>query len=108
MSSFYSAVYEAVKRIPKGKVTNYGTIAALAGRPRSSRLVGWALHVNPDPNNIPCHRVVMRDGSLAPAFAFGGLEIQRMLLEKEGVGFTEDGKVDMVAYGVDMSSFYDN
>lgn len=104
MSSFYSEVYEAVKRIPEGKVTNYGTIAAIAGRPRSSRLVGWALHVNPDPANIPCHRVVMKDGSLAPAFAFGGPEIQRMLLEKEGVGFTEDGRVNMALYAADIKS----
>ncbi|MBW3082020.1 MGMT family protein [Bifidobacterium phasiani] len=84
---FSARVYEVVKRIPRGKVATYGQVAALAGSPRNARFVGFALHANPEPGVIPCHRVVFRDGSLAPGFAFGGDERQRQLLEEEGVAF---------------------
>lgn len=57
--------------------------------------VGWALHQNPMPGVIPCHRVVNREGRMAPAFAFGGPEIQRGLLEEEGVPFLPDGRADL-------------
>lgn len=93
--STFEKIYEVVKTIPKGCVMSYGQVAALAGNPRWSRVVGYALHVNPNPKEIPCHRVVMKDGSVSPGFAFGGPEIQRSLLEGEGVTFTDDGKVDM-------------
>ena len=85
--SFSQRVYEVVKRIPAGKVATYGQVAALAGAPRNARFVGFALHANPEPGVIPCHRVVFRDGSLAPGFAFGGEQRQRELLEDEGVVF---------------------
>ena len=84
---FNKRVYEVVRRIPKGKVATYGQVAVLAGAPRNARFVGYALHSNPEPGVIPCHRVVFRDGSLAPGFAFGGPERQRLLLEEEGVAF---------------------
>lgn len=83
--NFYERVYEAVQRIPKGRVASYGQIALLCGNPKASRAVGYALHRNPMPGIIPCHRVVNREGRLAPAFAFGGSEVQRDMLEKEGV-----------------------
>lgn len=86
-STFSERVYEQVCRIPRGSVATYGQIAALAGNPRNARVVGYALHGNPRPGIIPCHRVVFRDGSLAPGFAFGGPERQRELLEDEGVTF---------------------
>lgn len=63
---FSRRVYEVVRRIPKGKVATYGQVAALAGAPRNARFVGYALHSNPEPGVIPCHRVVFRDGSLRP------------------------------------------
>ena len=85
--SFNEQVYALVSRIPQGFVATYGQIAALAGRPRNARMVGYALHANPQPGIIPCHRVVFRDGSLAPGFAFGGPDRQRVLLEEEGVVF---------------------
>lgn len=85
--SFNARVYEVIKRIPKGYVATYGQVAALVGAPRNARTVGYALHSNPEPGAIPCHRVVFRDGSLAPGFAFGGPEVQRELLENEGVTF---------------------
>lgn len=83
--NFFSLVYDAVQKIPFGKVATYGQIARMCGNPRSTRAVGYALHVNPLPGIVPCHRVVNREGRLAPAFAFGGAEIQKELLEKEGV-----------------------
>lgn len=96
--SFYDRVYEAVCRIPKGKVATYGQIAMLAGSPRASRVVGYALHVNPKPGVIPCHRVVNREGRLAPSFAFGGTDAQQRLLEGEGVS-VQDGYVDLKRFG---------
>lgn len=85
--SFTARVYAVVRRIPRGTVATYGQVAALAGNPRNARIVGYALHSNPQPGVVPCHRVVFRDGSLAPGFAFGGPDRQRALLREEGVGF---------------------
>ena len=94
-SGFFDKVYEVVKKVPCGKVTTYGDVARLCGNPRMARQVGWALHCNPQPGVIPCHRVVFADGSLAAGFAFGGEGVQRALLEAEGVEFLPDGRVDM-------------
>ena len=91
----FERIYDVVKQIPKGKVTNYGTIALLAGNVRWSRVVGYALHVNPNQAVIPCHRVVTKNGVLSPAFAFGGENKQRELLENEGVSFNSNGNVNM-------------
>ncbi len=102
MQTFFERVYEAVCRIPCGKVATYGQIARLCGAPRSSRAVGYALHVNPQPGVIPCHRVVNREGRLAPAFAFGGAGVQKELLSREGVAVCErEGLyfVDLHKYG---------
>ncbi|MBP5177648.1 MAG: MGMT family protein [Clostridia bacterium] len=95
----FEKVYRAVKLIPKGKVATYGQIAAMIGLPRASREVGWALHVNPEPFTTPCHRVVDRNGNLAPAFAFGGRDVQKGLLEKEGVTVDENYVVDLEKFG---------
>ena len=91
--TFFDRVYEAVKRIPYGKVASYGKIAEAVGNKRMTRQVGWALHCNPAPEEIPCYRVVFKNGSLSPAFAFGGENVQRALLEKEGIKFDEKGRV---------------
>lgn len=91
--SFFDKVYEAVKKIPKGKVASYGAVAAMAGNPRAARAVGWALHVNPDPQNIPCYRVVTVRGEVSSAFAFGGENVQRALLREDGVEFDGYGRV---------------
>ncbi len=99
MTGFADNVYEAVQLIPSGHVANYGTIACMVGQPRSARYVGYALHRNPRPGVIPCHRVVFKDGHLSQGFAFGGPDAQRKLLEDEGVAFLEDGRVDMDACG---------
>ncbi len=92
--SFFEEVYQLLKTVPYGKVTTYGDIAKALGRPRSSRIVGYALHVNPDPQNIPCFKVVNREGYLSPAFAFGGEDAQRAMLEGEGIS-VENGRVDL-------------
>ena len=97
--NFFETVYEIVKQIPKGKVASYGQIARAAGNPRASRAVGYALRVNPYPGDvIPCHRVVNREGRLAPAFAFGGTDAQRRLLEQEGIIVNNEGYVNMDVY----------
>ena len=91
----FERIYAVVQTIPKGKVASYGQVATLAGNPRWARVVGYALHVNPKPGVIPCHRVVTRNGETSTAFAFGGQDMQRTLLEEEGVTFLPDGRVDM-------------
>ena len=90
-------IYEAVKKIPKGKVATYGQIAELAGDKRMARAVGNALHKNPDPDNIPCFRVVNAKGELAGEFAFGGAGEQAKLLEADGIEVA-DGRVDLEKY----------
>ena len=96
---FFERVYALVQEIPCGKVATYGQIARLAGAPRCARQVGYALHANPRPGVIPCHRVVNRFGFVSPAFAFGGAEAQSALLRAEGVEVSGDGKVDLGVYG---------
>lgn len=98
--SVFEKIYEVVRKIPYGRVATYGQVAMLAGNPRWARVVGYALHNNPDPQNIPCYRVVNREGKVAPAFAFGGENIQRELLEKEGIVFEKDGHIDLEKYGI--------
>ena len=92
-------IYEAVKQIPRGKVATYGQVAALAGDKKMSRAVGNALHKNPDPDSIPCYRVVNSKGELAGEFAFGGKDAQARLLEADGIEVV-NGKVDLARYGM--------
>ena len=101
---FFARVYAYLRTVPKGKVVTYGQIAFAIGAPRCARQVGFALHSNPQPIIIPCHRVVNREGRLAPAFAFGGLEAQAELLRAEGVEVVEaeDG------YFVDLKKYIYN
>lgn len=94
-AGFFSRVYEVVRQIPEGCVATYGQVAKLVGEPRKARFVGYALHSNPEPGVIPCHRVVFADGRICEGFAFGGAEVQRQLLEDEGVVFLDDNHVDL-------------
>ena len=92
-------IYEAVKKIPQGKVATYGKVAEMAGNPKMSRAVGNALHKNPDPDSIPCYRVVNAKGELSGEFAFGGPGAQQRLLEADGIEVV-NGKVDLRKYGI--------
>ncbi len=93
----FELIYDVVRQIPRGKVATYGQVAALAGNKRWARVVGYALHANPDPDGIPCYRVVTKDGRVSRAFAFGGENRQIALLEEDGVAF-RDGHVIMEEY----------
>ena len=90
-------IYEAVKKIPYGHVATYSQIAELAGDKKMARAVGNALHRNPDPDSIPCFRVVNAKGELAGEFAFGGAGVQAGLLQAEGIEVVS-GKVDLEKY----------
>ena len=92
-------IYEAVKKIPKGHVATYAQVANMAGNEKMARAVGNALHKNPDPEHIPCFRVVNAKGELAGEFAFGGAGVQEKLLEADGVE-VKNGKVDLNKYGI--------
>lgn len=93
-------IYEAVKKIPRGQVATYGQVAELAGDRKMARAVGNALHRNPDPEHIPCYRVVNAKGELAGEFAFGGAGKQAAILEADGIEVI-NGKVDLTKYGID-------
>ncbi len=94
----FEKIYEQVKRIPRGKVATYGQIAILAGNARWARVVGYALHVNPSPDTIPCYRVVNRIGKLSDAFVFGGVNRQKELLQADGITVNEKGIVELEKY----------
>jgi methylated-DNA-protein-cysteine methyltransferase-like protein len=100
MNDYKQRVYKLVKQIPKGKVTTYGEIAKKLHM--SPRTVGTALHLNPYEGEVPCHRVVNRDGRIAPGFAFGGIGAQRKLLEREGVEFKDETHLDLSHYFVSV------
>jgi len=102
MKSSFEKIYQVVMRIPSGRVATYGQVALAAGNPRWQRVVGFALHVNPRPHEIPCFRVVNRFGECSGSFAFGGAEAQRRILEEDGVTFGADGRVDLERYRCDL------
>lgn len=97
MNDSATKVYEIVARIPNGKVATYGMVARLSGV-KNPRLVGSLLHKNPDPKNIPCHRVVNAQGKLAMNFAFGGKREQARRLRKEGISVDSESSVDLKKY----------
>jgi len=92
---FFEDVYGIVKQIPRGRVATYGQIARLLGQPRKAKIVGWALHCNPYKGEVPCHRVVNRNGEVTSGFAFGGFDEQKRLLLEEGIIFNDDGTIDL-------------
>jgi len=98
-SDFYAAIYAMVRRIPPGKATTYGHIAALCGKPRGARAVGWALHALPDGSDVPWHRVVNKSGGISISKVGLPPELQRALLQAEGVDFEPDGRMDLRRWG---------
>ena len=101
MENTFEKIYRVVKQMPYGRVATYGQVAVLAGNRRWSRVVGYALHSNPDPDTIPCYRVVNRHGEVSEAFAFGGGNRQIDLLKAEGVECI-NGRVDLETYQWEM------
>src|SRR3990167_2282214 len=95
-TNFFERVYKVVRKIPRGKVTTYGEIARILAT-KDSRKVGFALHANQD-EKTPCHRVVNKEGRLAPNFAFDGEAEQKRRLLAEGVSFVEHNKVNLKKY----------
>ena len=100
MNELSRRIYEITEAIPIGHVMSYGRVAEMAGNKKAARAVGFAMHRNPRPGEIPCHRVVFKDGSLSPGFAFGGIDVQREMLLSEGVIFLPDGRVCMKSCGI--------
>ena len=95
MSDFYEKVYEVVRLIPLGRVTNYGAIARYLGAGGSARMVGWALNSSHQRNpHVPAHRVVNRNGLLTGKIHFGSPTVMQELLENEGVKVIDDCVVD--------------
>ena len=92
----FEKIYDLVTSVPKGKVTTYGAIARLTGI--NPRVVGYALHQNKDPVNVPCHRVINSKGEISSGYAFGGPEIQKEMLEEEGILFNKN-KVNLKIFG---------
>src|SRR5574342_1013299 len=95
---FFARVYALVAWITRGRVATYGQIARMLGAPRAARTVGCAMHDNPHGSRMPCHRVVQQGGSCSPNFRIGDPGAQRRVLEREGVGFLLDGRVNMQAH----------
>jgi len=91
----FEKVYAIVRQVPAGRVATYGQIARLMGNARLARAVGYALHSAPA--DVPCHRVVNREGRLCAAFEPLGEETHRLLLETEGIPFRGDGTVNLDA-----------
>ena len=95
--TFFDRVFLMVSRIPRGRVTTYGSIARSLGTPRAARSVGWALNLAPDEDELPCHRVVDRNGFLSGGWHWGHPDVMAALLRDEGVSFLEPYRVDLAA-----------
>lgn len=92
---FFSKVYEVSRKIPKGRVTSYGAIAAFIGAPGAARMVGWALNnCHSLDEFIPAHRVVNRNGLLTGKHHFPGETLMADLLKGEGIKVENDKIVD--------------
>lgn len=98
MQAFSNAVYALVRRIPAGRVATYGLVARLVGNPRAARQVGYVLAALASDADVPWHRVVNAQGKISPRVAGGSDELQRILLEDEGIVFDEQGRIDLDRY----------
>lgn len=96
---FKDQVIEIINKIPKGKVSTYGTVATLAGLPRGARLVGGILHFAPDDLNLPWYRIINRVGFISTKCLDHPKELQKTLLEDEGIEVSKDFMVDLEKYG---------
>jgi methylated-DNA-protein-cysteine methyltransferase-like protein len=94
----YAAIYAVVAKIPRGRVATYGQVAALAGLPGHARQVGYALNALPDGVHVPWHRVINALGGISRRSDPGSDDLQRVLLEREGVRFGPDGRLSLDSY----------
>jgi methylated-DNA-protein-cysteine methyltransferase-like protein len=99
MTPFAKSVYALVSAIPSGSVTSYGMVAAALGRPRAPRSVGGALSALPEDLDVPWWRVISSSGWISTSSIHHTAQIQRALLEDEGVCFPERGRIDLDLYG---------
>ena len=96
--SFFVEVARVVRGVPRGRVVTYGQVARMAGRPGAARMVGWALHSLPEGSRVPWHRVINARGAISSRGVPLAEEIQRQLLLREGIGFSDSGRVDLERY----------
>jgi methylated-DNA-protein-cysteine methyltransferase related protein len=97
--SAYDAIYQVVRQIPRGKVATYGQVAVLANMSGQARLVGYALYRVTDNLDVPWHRVINAKGEISQSpFRHGDDDLQRVLLEREGVQFSSEGKISLSLY----------
>ncbi len=97
--SAYETIYAVVRQIPWGQVATYGQIADLANLPGRARLVGYALYRVPHDSDIPWHRVINAKGEISESpVRFGSDHFQRLLLEAEGIQFSDRGKISLRDY----------
>lgn len=101
MTAFSERVYDCVRRIPRGRIINYGSVAALVGAPRAARGVGYALSHLPPGSDVPWWRVVNRRGAISTSRFNGLAQRQRAILESEGVEFDADGEASWERFGWD-------
>ncbi len=102
--NLYFKIYNAVRKVPRGRVATYGQIAALVGSPRAARIVGWALRSVVESKRVPWQRIVNKDGMISIENMQAPKELQAELLRQEGVEVTErDGNfwIDLKQYGWD-------
>jgi methylated-DNA-protein-cysteine methyltransferase-like protein len=97
--NIFEKVYRLVSMIPEGKVASYGQIARMLGSPRGARTVGWALHGLPEGTKVPWHRVINSQGRISTSRVQHDANLQRELLEAEGIIFDERDRVDWEVYG---------
>ena len=95
---FNQQVFEIIKLIPEGRVTNYGAIAKAIGSGRSARMVGWAMNAAHNLEDVPAHRVVNRNGLLTGKHHFEGTNLMQQLLESEGVKVVDNQIIDLEKY----------
>jgi methylated-DNA-protein-cysteine methyltransferase-like protein len=96
--SFYEAVYAFVRRVPRGRVVTYGQVAVELGSPSAARAVGYALHFLPGDNDVPWWRVLNARGAVSLKGRGASADLQRALLEREGVTFAADDTCDLRAW----------
>ena len=92
----YKTIYNAVRRVPYGRVSTYGRIAKIVGC--SARMVGYAMAALPDDENAPWHRIVNQEGRISLRTWTDGDLVQRKMLELEGVQFDNQGRIDLSVY----------